>query len=160
VAPKIRLEMLKLAIGSLPDLIIDNRELDREGPSFMIDTLRSLRDDFPEQSLLLFIGVDAFNGLSLWRHWRQLFDHAHIVVLTRPGYIIQLQDTFLCSRQAAEKNELAEDKAGRLFFQSIPPLDISSTAIRKMIAEKRDPRFLLPDAVLDYINSHHLYQNS
>ncbi|MGR8942352.1 MAG: nicotinate-nicotinamide nucleotide adenylyltransferase, partial [Gammaproteobacteria bacterium] len=144
----------------LPGVIIDCRELDREGPSFMVDTLNSLHRDFPDRSLLLFIGVDAFNGLSRWHRWRHLFDYAHVVVLTRPGYIIQLQDAFLRGRQADRITELAEQRAGKLFFQSITPLDISATAIRTMIAEKRDPRFLLPDAVLDYINSHHLYQHA
>jgi nicotinate-nucleotide adenylyltransferase len=157
---KMRLEMLHLATDALPNVVIDTRELDREGPSYMVDTLLSLRKDFPERPLLLFVGGDAFNGLTRWHRWPDLFDFAHIVVMTRPGYSAQQQNAFFQARQIFEAVDLARDKAGKLFFQSITQLDISASAIRKMIAEKRDPRFLLPDNVLDYIHSHHLYQNA
>jgi nicotinate-nucleotide adenylyltransferase len=155
-----RLEMLRLATRALSNVAIDTRELDREGPSFMVDTLSSLRGDFPEQSLLLFVGSDAFNGLPTWHRWRELFDYAHVVVMTRPGSPAQPANGFWDARQAFGAGELARYKAGKLFFQAITQLDISASAIRKMIAKKHDPRFLLPDAVLDYIDSHHLYQNA
>lgn len=157
---EMRLQMLHLATDALPGVMIDTRELSREGPSYMVDTLRSLRGDFPERSLLLFVGSDAFNGLTNWHRWPELFDFAHIVVLTRPGCSDHQQDDYLGARQVYESIDLAESKAGKLFFQSITQLDISASAIRKMIAEKRNPRFLLPDNVLDYIHSHHLYQNA
>jgi nicotinate-nucleotide adenylyltransferase len=157
---EMRLEMLHLATDTLPNVVIDNRELDREGPSYMVDTLRSLRGDFPEWPLLLFVGSDAFSGLTSWHRWPELFDFAHIVVMTRPGNSAPQQDAFFEARQIFEAAELARYKAGKLFFQSITQLDISASAIRKMIAKKRDPRFLLPDNVLDYIHSHHLYQNA
>ncbi len=156
---KMRLDMLRLATESLPGLVIDTRELDREGPSYMVDTLRSLRGDVPERTLLLCIGVDAFNGLTSWHRWPELFEHAHLVVMTRPGYLIQLQNEFLRVRQVFDKTELTRHRAGKLWFQPITELDISASAIRKMIAENRDPRFLLPGAVIDYIHRHHLYQN-
>lgn len=155
-----RLEMLQLAACTLSNVVIDTRELDREGPSYMVDTLSSLRSDFPERPLLLFVGSDAFNGLTTWHRWRELFDHTHIVVMTRPGSSAQPENDFWDVLQVFEAGDLARYKAGKLFFQPITQLDISASAIRKMIAEKRDPRFLLPDAVLDYIHSHHLYQNA
>jgi nicotinate-nucleotide adenylyltransferase len=157
---KMRLDMLHLATAALPDLVIDTRELDREGPSYMVDTLCSLRRDFPEHSLLLFVGSDAFNGLPSWHRWYELFDFAHLVVMTRPGYSVQQQNEFFHARQVFEAEELTRHKAGKLFFQTITQLEISASAIRKMIAEQRDPRFLLPDTVIDYIHSRHLYQNA
>jgi len=159
VTSAMRLEMLRLATEKLPNLVIDTRELDREGPSYMVDTLRSLRSDFAERPLLLFIGVDAFNGLTRWHRWAELFDHAHIVVLTRPGYLIQLENEFFRGREVLQTAELTRHQAGKLMFQRITELDISASAIRKIIAEQRDPRFLLPDVVIDYIHSHRLYQN-
>ncbi|MBL1264347.1 nicotinate-nucleotide adenylyltransferase [Candidatus Methylomicrobium oryzae] len=155
-----RLEMLQLAACTLSNVVIDTRELDRDGASYMIDTLSSLRSDFPEQPLLLFVGSDAFNGLTTWHRWCELFDYAHVVVMTRPGSPVQWENDFWDARQVFEAGQLARYKAGKLFFQPITQLDISASAIRKMIAEKRDPRFLLPDTVLDYIQSHHLYQNA
>lgn len=154
-----RLEMLKLAVQNQPGLKIDTRELEREGNSYMVDTLRSLRGEFPDRSLILFIGCDAFNGLTTWHHWRQLFDYAHIVCMTRPGFAIHDLVDFFRARLTNEIAHLEQSAAGKLFFQTVTHLDISSTAIRKMIAEKRNPGYLLPDNVIEYIHRNMLYEN-
>jgi len=153
-----RLQMLQQAINHEPGLIVDSRELDRAGPSYMVDTLKSLREEFSEQALLLFIGSDAFENLTSWHRWQQLFDYAHLVVLTRPGYAIKSLDSFFNPRLANAKTELSKTPAGSIFFQPVTQLDISATAIRNMIALKQSPRFLLPDAVIEYIQQHQLYQ--
>lgn len=153
-----RLEMLELAVKNQPGLTIDTRELYRAGQSYMVDTLNSLRAEFPDQRLLLFIGCDAFNGLMSWHRWRQLFDYAHIVVMTRPGFAIQGLGAFLNARLAGAMPELEASPGGKLFFQPVTQLDISATAIRKMIAEKQNPGFLLPDAVIEYIRQNKLYE--
>lgn len=154
----IRLRMLQQAINHEPGLIVDSRELDRAGPSYMVDTLKSLREEFSGQSLLLFIGSDAFENLTSWHRWQQLFDYAHLVVLIRPGYAIKTHDEFFNQRLAHDKTELSQTPAGSIFFQPVTQLDISATAIRNMIAQKQSPRFLLPDAVIEYIQQHQLYQ--
>lgn len=153
-----RLDMLKIAAQHLPNVVIDTRELQRAGASFMIDTLTSLRQDFPNETLLLFIGSDAFNHLTRWHQWQQLFTVAHVVVLTRPNYGVQSLNDFCHARQTHNPHTLTTNKAGQLFFQAITQLDISATAIRNLIAQQRSPRFLLPDAVIDYITQHGLYQ--
>jgi len=152
-----RAEMLQLAIKNHPQLIVDTRELDRHGASYMIDTLISLNHDYPQQSLLLIIGCDAFNKLTSWRQWHRLFDFAHIAVLTRPGFKIQQLDQFLATRQAADKQELLNQPAGKLYFQPIAQLDISATKIREMIARDCNPAFLLPDPVFTFIKQKQLY---
>ena len=154
-----RAEMLRLAIANQPELILDTRELNRPGASFMVDTLVSLRHDFPKQTLLLTIGCDAFNRLTSWHQWQRLFDFAHIAVLTRPGYIIGQLDNFFSERLAISKNELSDQLAGKLYFQPITQLDISATKIREIIANDRNPAFLLPDNVIAFIKQHQLYQN-
>ncbi|CAA9890207.1 putative nicotinate-nucleotide adenylyltransferase [Candidatus Methylobacter favarea] len=153
-----RMQMLELAIKNRPGLIADARELDREGYSYTVDTLKSLRREFPRLPLLLFIGSDAYNNLTAWHQWRQLFDYAHVVVMTRPGCRRQELDELFKVTQAKEIKELAQNAAGKLFFQRITQLDISATAIRTMIAEKKNPAFLLPDAVIEYIKQHKLYE--
>jgi nicotinate-nucleotide adenylyltransferase len=158
VSALMRLQMLELAIKNQPGLICDTRELEREGYSYTVDTLKSLRREFPRAPLLLFIGSDAFNNLTTWHQWRQLFDYAHIVVMTRPGFKIQELDDFSKVRQTEEIKELAHKTGGKLFFQRITQLDISATAIRTMISEKKNPGFLLPDAVIEYIKQHRLYE--
>lgn len=163
VTAKMRLQMLELAIKTQPGLKIDTRELDRHTlseltPSYMVDTLASLRQEFPTEPLLLFIGSDAFNYLTGWHQWQQLFDYAHLVVLTRPGFEIEGLDDFFKARLAKDINELTQNPAGKLFLSQVTQLDISATAIRNMIAKKQNPGFLLPDAVIEYIKQHKLYE--
>ena len=153
-----RLEMLKLAVESQAGLIVDDRELKRDGASYMVDTLSSLRQDFITEPLLLFIGSDAFNQLTTWHEWQHLFDFAHIVVMTRPGYNIVHLDPFLNARVTKIRRELAQNSAGKLYFQQVSQLDISATTIRNRIAEQQNPGFLLPDIVIAYIRQHQLYQ--
>jgi nicotinate-nucleotide adenylyltransferase len=152
-----RLEMLRLAVQNQPGLTIDTREIARAGASYMLMTLESLRQEFPGQPLLLFIGSDAFNQLTGWHQWQRLFDFAHIIVLTRPGYRVGRLDDFFADRQTELKTLLNAQLAGKLYFQPITQLDISATAIRAMIAHGKSPQFLLPDAVLAYIKEHQLY---
>lgn len=153
-----RTAMLALAIANQPGLVLDTREIDRPGTSYMIDTLRSLRHDYPDQPLLLFIGLDAFNQLHTWHQWQALFTVAHIVVLTRPGFSLMQLDDFFTARLAAHRSELAKLPAGKLYFQAVTQLDISATAIRNLIARQQNPGYLLPDAVIAYIKQHQLYQ--
>jgi len=153
-----RQQMVTLAIQNQAGFICDSRELNRSGKSYMVDTLASLRQDYPNQPLLLFIGTDAFNHLNTWHSWQRLFDFAHIVVMTRPSFIQQKLDDFFTHKYTENAAELANKLAGKLYFQSITQLDISASNIRQLIEQQRSPRFLLPDTVLDYINQHTLYQ--
>jgi nicotinate-nucleotide adenylyltransferase len=157
VEPEQRLAMLQLASAATPGFYVDRRELEREGPSYMVDTLRSLRDEYPDDSLILFIGTDAFAGLSHWYQWQHLFDYAHIVVMTRPQHDLPVLTAFLQQRLCVDKRLLSQQLAGLLLFQTVTALDIAATAIRALITQGLSPQFLLPDAVIDYIRQHQLY---
>ena len=152
-----RLAMLQLALASHAGLVADDREIKRGGVSYMIDTLASLRQDYPQQPLLLFIGDDAFSHLAAWKRWQDLFALAHVVVITRPGYSNPPLCSFLSAKLAQSSQPLSENLAGQLYFQAITPLDIAATAIRQMIAGQHNPAFLLPDTVIAYINQQKLY---
>ena len=155
-----RLEMLQLAIAERSGMVIDTRELQRSGPSYMVDTLQSIRQEIDAIPLLLFIGTDAFTHLSDWHQWQSLFDFAHVVVITRPGSAKQVLNSFFAKREVKSQLALQQRSEGLLFFQAVTQLDISATAIRQIIAEKRNPGFLLPDDVIRYINKHRLYQQT
>lgn len=152
-----RVDMLNLALDGRPGMIVDTREIDRGGPSYMVETLQSLRIEFGEKPLLLFVGADAFAGLGKWFQWQHLFDFAHLVVMTRPGYEPTRLDGFLTEHWVENERVLHDRPAGALFFQPVTQLEISATAIRRIIAEHRDPGFLLPDSVIQYIRHHKLY---
>ncbi len=156
-SPEARLQMLKLAIESQPDLDMDRREIDREGISYMVDTLSSMRIEYSDIPLLLFIGTDAFEGLTGWHQWQKLFELGHIVVITRPGYEKPVLSDFFSARLSTDKSSLQNDKAGRLYFQTVTQLEISATAIRKMFKSGHNPGYLLPDNVIDFIKRNKLY---
>lgn len=160
VAADMRLAMLNLACADTPGFYVDRRELDREGPSYMVDTLSALRAEHLDSSLMLFIGQDAFAGLTSWHQWQRLFDYAHVVVMTRPNCTTPELPAFLRQRICTERDLLRQQTAGLLFFQSVTALAISATAIRELIAAGRNPKFLLPDAVISYIRCHQLYFSS
>ena len=159
VTADMRLQMLKLAVQDVTDLQVDRRELDRPGPSYMVDTLVELKTEYPQTSLLLVLGTDAFSGLESWRHWQSLFEYAHIVVMTRPGFQPGTLSAFLQQRICLQPQQLQAYAAGGLIFQEVTQLAISATQIREIIATGGNPQFLLPDAVLAFIRQHQLYRH-
>ncbi len=156
-----RLKMLQLALAEFPQLQIDTRELDRDGPSYMVDTLQELRDESPQRPLLLVIGQDAANDLDRWQRWQDLFELAHIVIMTRPGqrpaYRSELEQK-IERRLHADVQSLLESTAGGVLALQVEAIDVCATTIKTMISLGRSPRGMLPGPVLDYINEEGLYQ--
>lgn len=149
-----RAAILRVALRGQDRLAADERELRREGPSWTIDTLIELRDEIgPERPLVLLVGADAFLGLSSWHRWGELFDYAHIGVLTRPGHEIATLPTELrikvASRRTSDAGAIVSTPAGRVLPMPVTPLEISATLIRDVLASGGEPRYLIPDAVLD-----------
>ncbi len=162
VSSQQRLEMVQAAIAGVKGLNLDDRELRRQGPSYMVDTLSSLRDDYPHQPLCLILGMDAFMGLPHWHQWEQLITLAHLLVVRRPETAMpqgQFMQDFLKAHQANCFEELRKQSSGTIWMEKIPALAISATQIRRLIAAGKNPRYLLPRAVLDIINTHQLYRN-
>jgi nicotinate-nucleotide adenylyltransferase len=147
-----RAAMLHAALAGQDRLQLDLRELEREGPSYTFDTLASLRAEFGgERSLVLLIGADAFAGLSDWHRWRELFELAHICVLTRPAQIPAMPEalaTEVAARKTGNLAALCESAAGKVLDMVVSALGISATRIRALLAEGREPRWLVPDALL------------
>jgi len=157
---KQRLAMLQLACREFPCLRVDDRETRRQGPSYMVDTLRELRNDFPDRPLLLLIGQDAANLLHTWYHWEELFDLAHLVILTRPGAAIEYPHELakqIEPRAVSDVREITLSKVGKVLHLEVESIDVSSSAIKSIIASGRSPGPMLPPAVLQYINENRLY---
>lgn len=155
-----RLEMLQLAVRSCPGLRVDDREVRRSGPSFMVDTLAEIRCEAGAAPLLLLIGQDAANALDSWHRWRDLFDLAHLVVMRRPDAHFQCRGELriqLDQRRVDEVARLHQSPAGCVVTLEITQLDISSTFIRELIAGGRSARFLMPQEVIGYILQRRLY---
>jgi nicotinate-nucleotide adenylyltransferase len=149
-----RLEMVQVAVAGQPGFVLDDRELRRAGPSYSIDTLNGLREEFPRHSLGLIVGMDAFLNLHRWHRWSEILDVAHIVVAHRPGWrapdMGPLGD-LLNDAGTHRVSDLHDQPHGRVHIHAVTQLEISSTEIRDLVAAGRDPRFLMPDAVRDSI---------
>jgi nicotinate-nucleotide adenylyltransferase len=155
-----RLAMLRLAVAD-GDLQVDPRELAGTGTSYTIDTMAALREERPDDSLCFMLGQDAFNGLSRWHRWEQLLDYAHLIVAARPGYVAPEElalRNMLARAQATSPTSLRNERAGRIFLQTIPLLPISATDLRNRIRGGRSIEHLTPPAVVEYIDRHRLYQ--
>jgi len=157
-SPADRLAMLQLAIAGEPVFVADDREIRRGGPSYTILTLESLRGELAGQPLCLIMGMDAFLGLDGWHRWQELWVHAHIVAMPRPGWPVEHGlPAWAASRLCRNAHELTQSLAGRLWIQPVTPQDISSTRIRAELARGASVADWLPPAVLQYINDNRIY---
>jgi nicotinate-nucleotide adenylyltransferase len=158
-----RMAMLELGLAGCTRLHADDRELRREGPSYSVDTLAEVRAELgADAPLVLCVGADAFAGFSAWHRYEMIFDLAHVLVLTRPGASDRVAWPEALRAQAVARRgslaQLRESPAGRIAELAVTPLAISATAVRTLIAAGRDPRFLVPDAVAEYISANGLYR--
>jgi len=159
----LRLQMVTMAIEGQPRFVADDRELRRDGPSYTVDTLSALREEFPQAPLALIIGMDAFLGLTTWHQWRDILTLAHIVIAHRPGWRAPDMGplgSLLAERGTHRIDDLHEAGAGRIYIHDVTQLEISSTEIRELIACGRDPIFLMPDAVRDVISDSGCYASA
>ena len=157
---QVRLEMVRAATSGQPGFVVDDREMRRDGPSYTIDTLVSLRKEHPEASLGLIIGMDAFLGLTSWYRWDELLDLAHIIVAHRPGWRAPDMGALgdIIDRHGTHHiDDLHDNSHGQIHIHAVTQLEISSTEIRDIVAAGRDPRFLMPDVVRDIIADNHCY---
>jgi len=155
-----RLDMLQLAQSEFPALAIDSRELRRSGPSYMVDTLRELREENPQRSLLLLLGQDAANRLHKWNRWEELFELANLVILTRPNEVEDYRHDLankMADRLVPTVSELHDVAANKVLQLQVSPIDISATTIQSMMRLGRMPKSMTPEAVYRYIEENQLY---
>lgn len=144
-----RKTLLQLALHEVPGFELDTRELEREGKSYMVDTLESLRADFPGKTLCLILGMDAFSGLQQWHLWQQIPQLCHLIVTGRPGSVWPPKPELagLESSCVSDVSALEQAESGLILLQSVTQLDISSSAIREQLQAGLDVRYLMPEAV-------------
>jgi len=155
-----RLAMLKLALSRYPELQVDDREVRREGSSFMVETLGEIRREAGDAPILMMIGQDAANDLDQWHEWHRLFDLTHLVIMHRPESKHNYSGALFEQMQPRMVNNpgpLQNSAGGLILPLEVTQLAISSTGIRRQIRAGLSPRFLLPDPVIDYIFEHGLY---
>jgi nicotinate-nucleotide adenylyltransferase len=146
-----RLEMCRLAVrGDERRFEVSDIEVRREGPSYTVDTLDELHSSTPDTELILIVGADIAAGLPEWHQAERVVTQAALAVAERPG----------TSRDAvtAALRRIRGGETGRFF--DMPEIGISSTMLRERVREGVSTRYLMPDAVREYIDHHHLYGGS
>ncbi len=160
-----RAAMVQLAIHENPTFVLDSRELSRDGASYTIDTLTSLRDELGAQvSMTLFMGSDAFTQFDTWHRWQEIIEYCHIALVQRPqlrgeqNRLSKTLETFLHHHYSENSDDLQGTASGIITMRKITALDISSTAIRHALEHGHSVRYLMPESVIDYIERHQLYR--
>ncbi|WP_068830358.1 nicotinate-nucleotide adenylyltransferase [Pseudomonas sp. BMS12] len=156
-----RLAMVELAVAGESLLKVDDRELQRDKPSFTYDTLESVRGELAaDDQLFLLLGWDAFCGLPSWHRWQELLEHCHILVLQRPDTGNEPPEALRDLLAARSENDPLSllGPGGQISFIWQTPLAVSATQVRQLLAQGRSVRYLVPDAVLAYIHAHGLYR--
>lgn len=156
-SPEQRLAMLRLAVEGDAGLVADDRELVRPGLSYTVDTLQSLRDELgPQAEVILLVGSDAFRQLETWHCWGRIPELARLGVVVRAGFG---DDDLVQSLPANLRSLFAgEDRAANAMLVEVPLLEVSATRCRALLASGASARHLLPQSVLEYLNTHALYQ--
>ncbi len=158
-----RFSMLMLATDNCSDLVVSDCELKRDTPSYTIDTLKEFKQKFTDTPLCLLVGSDTFMQLPTWHQWKKIIDISHIIIMKRPGFSLELStelEDFLANHLADDITELHDNLSGKIYYQSVTEMDISSTQIRAQINAGITPRFLVPENILAYIERKQLYNDS
>ena len=147
----VRARMLEAAVADQPGFEVDRREIESDRPSYTVETLASLRRELAEDvPLCLLLGRDAFAAFHTWREPEHILSLAHLVVMERPGeplFLDEALENLVEGRITAERHDLARAPAGRILFQPVTQLAISSSDIRRRLDTGLSVRWLVPDPV-------------
>jgi len=139
--PEDRYLMTVIATASNPKFTVSRVDVDREGPTYTIDTLRVLHRERPQDELFFITGADALAQILTWKDVDELWQLAHFIGVTRPGHVLT-------------DNGLPTD---RITLQEVPAMAISSTDCRARVERNEPVWYLVPDGVVQYINKYSLY---
>jgi len=156
-----RIDMLEIATSEITQLIVDPREAMRDKASYTYDTLTELHTEFPQASLVFFMGLDAYSAFDTWHRWQDILGLANIVVIDRPD--AQLSDwaaALIDTQKQQFGSRIADVAAGAIERRSVTQLAISATEIRECIANRQSIDFLVPERVKQYIVEHGLYHQT
>ena len=145
-----RLAMVELAIASNPHFTVSRVDIDRTGPSYTVDTIKLLRDELGAETEIYFImGSDSLRELPTWHEPEELIRLCRLVVMTRPGYTIDLEGL----------EKVLPGISSRVQFIDMPHLAISSSDLQRRVREGLPIKYQVPREVEEYIYTHSLYRS-
>lgn len=158
-----RLAMLKQTLENHPRFFIDHREYQRQTPSWTIDSVKELRQQYgPTASLVWLLGADSLQQISSWKCWEQILEYVHIAVFPRQEQSwLKIEKIGKIASWVEEHKGIKEDvkrlPCGKIVYLDTPLLDVSSTEIRHMLSNGEDVSCWLDSATIDYIKKYQLY---
>lgn len=160
VSAEHRAAMVQLAIASAPKLALERLELNKQSPSYTIDSLKLLRQREPDSRFYFIIGMDSLSNFCQWKDWQDILQYAHLLVCQRPGYNSSAGDApALIQRYGAvELSELTQSDCGKILLLANPLMDISASELRRQLHDGQGRSDALAPAVLNYIQAQQLYQ--
>lgn len=158
-----RVTMLELAIKeSAMPFTIDLREINRDTPSYMVDTLKSFRVDYPDASITLILGYDAFISLPQWFEWKQILGLANLLAINRNAFLtVPMPESIkelLSAHKSTKADSIRSTKTGIIYEFDAGNYSISSSELRVELKKNSQLTTLLPQSVYQYIKSLELYQ--
>lgn len=142
IPAKQRLKMVSLAIEENPLFELCDIELQREGPSYTIETVLALKAKYPKDSFHLIMGIDLLIDFDSWKEPGRILEECRVVAMNRPGFDLAMVD---------------KDLLLRIELVNVPSVDVSSTSIRRRVMSGRSIKYLVPSAVEEYIYSNSIY---
>ena len=134
--------MTVIATAANPRFLVSRVDIDRDKPTYTVDTLTDLKNSYPDAELFFITGSDAIAQILAWKEVQRLWDLAHFVAVSRPGHALQIPDV----------------PAGAVTVVEVPALSISSTDCRNRVSNGEPIWYLVPDGVVQYIGKHGLYR--
>ncbi len=160
VNSKERLKMVSSAFQDIDKVVIDDREIKKNDPSYAISTLKELLEENEDNSLVWIMGSDAFSEIDSWYQWQDFVEMVNIIVMVRPNHEISMDSeafNIMSTRQTIDKESLHTGR-GKIYLLKIRPIEITSTEIRNKIIEGKDVSEFLLEEVSELISKGNLYQ--
>ncbi len=160
VNSKERLKMVSSAFQDIDKVVIDDREIKKNDPSYAISTLKELLEENEDNSLVWIMGSDAFSEIDSWYQWQDFVEMVNIIVMVRPNHEISMDSeafNIMSTRQTIDKESLHTGR-GKIYLLKIRPIEITSTEIRNKIIEGKDVSEFLLEEVNKLISKGNLYQ--
>ncbi len=156
-----RLRCIELALESYENLSVDLTELNKQGESYTVDTLKLLTQQVPDNAFYWVMGMDAFNSFHKWKEPDTILSLCNIIVVNRPGSVMNDAVASLYADAFCDITDIKQKKSGGIVELQLPPVAISSTDLRQQLAISHDDKELntyIPQAVLSYIHQENIYK--
>ena len=161
IDPQDKLELVKVALGHIPNIHIDDREISSEAPSYAYSTFRKIKIENGGLNLAWVIGSDSFLGIETWYEYAKLLEEVNFVVLERPGFSLENDISIRHILEHRQVNDISElnGTVGKIFILKIDPVELTSTEIRDSIKKNEDVSSLLNQDVYQLIKNKNLYKD-